>query len=455
MPSLNTSLWIAAGALQATQGALDVTANNISNANTPGYSRERAILSEQSPTQEGNLQLGNGVNLTEIRSIRDQILQLRISQEMQQQSSSETQYNILQQVQMLYASSTSGIGADFTAFFNNLNQLTTDPTNTADRQAVLSAAQNLAGDFNQAELKLNTISSGLDQSVSQTVTQINSLSQQIAKVNAQVGSLQREGKDPGVLLDQENQLINQLSQLTNVSQIQTEHGLTITTGNGTPLVVGGESFALQASPDSTGRVQIFSGGQNITDSINGGKLAGTIQVRDTVIPDMLTQLDNLASQFASSINAAQASGYDLNGAKGAPLFNVGSGSGAAATLSVAISDPRLIAASSDGTSGSNGNIANLLAVETRALPGGKSPADTYASMVSQIGNLTAQAQADASSGNSSLLQLNDQVGAVSGVSIDEETTNLINYQRTYEAAARIVTTIDMLTQTVLQMGASA
>jgi flagellar hook-associated protein 1 FlgK len=455
MPSLTSSLWIAAGALQATQGALDVTANNISNANTPGYSRQRAILSEQSPTQEGNLQLGNGVNLTEIRSIRDQILQLRITQEMQQQSSSETQYNALQQVQMLYSSTTSGIGADFTAFFNKLNQLATDPTNTADRQAVLSAAQNLAGDFNQSELKLNTISSGLDQTVSQTVTQINSLTQQIAKVNAQVGSLQRDGKDPGVLLDQENQLINQLSQLTDISQIQTEQGLTITTGNGTPLVVGGESFALQASPDSTGKVQIISGGQNITASINGGKLGGTIQVRDVVIPNMLTQLDDLASQFASSINAAHTSGFDLNGDQGAALFNVSSGSGAASTLSVAISDPRLIAASSDGTTGSNGNIANLLAVQTQALPGGQTPGNTYASMVSQIGNLTAQALADASSGNSSLTQLNDQLGAISGVSIDEETTNLINYQRTYEAAARVVTTIDVLTQTVLQMGASA
>lgn len=453
MSSLTASMWIAAGALQATQGALDITANNISNANTPGYSRERAILSEQSPTQDGNLQLGNGVNLTEIRSIRDQILQLRISQETQQQSSSETQYNLLQQVQMLFSSTTSGIGSDFTAFFNSLNQLATDPANNADRMSVLGAAQNLAGDFNQAESKLNTINSGLNQTVSQTVTQINSLSHQIAKLNAQVAALQGQGKDAGVFLDQENQLIAQLSQLTNVSQIQTERGLTITTGNGEALVVGGQSFALQVSSDSTGKVQVLSGGQDITSSITGGKLGGTIQVRDSVVSNMLTQLDDLASQFAARVNAAQNSGYDLNGDLGGSLFSVSAGSGAAASLRVATTDPRLIAASSDGTTGSNGNVANLLAVQTQPLAGGQTPGDAYATMVSQIGSLTAQAQADASAGSSSLTQLNDQLGSISGVSIDEETTNLINYQRTYEAAARVITTVDSLTQTVLQMGA--
>ena len=238
MPSLTTSLWIAEGALQTTQAALDVTTNNISNANTPGYSRERAVLSEQAPTEQGNLQYGNGVQLQQIASIRDQVLELRIAQETQQQSSSQTQYSALQQVQGVFSSSTQGIGADIAAFFNNLNQLATSPSSIPDRQGVLTAAQNLASDFNQSEANLNTVASGLNQNISQTVTQINGLTQQIAQINGQVGSLQKQGQNAGVLQDQENQLIDQLSQLTNVSEVQTENGLTLTTGNGVPLVVG-------------------------------------------------------------------------------------------------------------------------------------------------------------------------------------------------------------------------
>ena len=112
----------------------------------------------------------------------------------------------------------------------------------------------------------------------------------------------------------------------------------------------------------------------------------------------------------------------MNGNQGQPLFSVTAGAGAAASLSVAITDPSLIAASSDGTAGSNGNIANLLAVQTQALPGGANPGDTYANLVSQVGNLAAQAQANESASSSSLTQLNNQLGAISGVSIDEETT---------------------------------
>ncbi|MFZ3264121.1 MAG: flagellar hook-associated protein FlgK [Terriglobales bacterium] len=455
MSSLSASLWIAEQALQATQGALDVTTNNIANANTPGYSREVAVLSEQAPVDQGNLAYGGGVELQQIQSIRDQVLSLQIAEQTQQQSSAQAQSGALQSVQALFSSSTQGIGSDLSSFFNSLSQLSTDPTSIPDRQAVLNAARNVASDFNQAAAGLSTITSGLNQNVTQDVSQINTLTQQIAQLNGQVGVLQKEGQDPGTLEDQENQLINQLSTLTNVSEIQTNNGLTLTTGNGTALVVGNQSFALQTSLNSSGNVSVLAQGQDITDSISGGSLGGAVQVRDSVIPNLSSQLNNLASQFASSINSAQSSGYDLNGNKGQAMFSVTPGAGAAASLSVTMSDPSLIAASSDGTAGSNGNIANLLAVQTAALPGGANPGDTYANLVSQIGNLTAQAQAENSASSSSLTQLNDQLGAISGVSIDEETTNLMNYQRSYEAAARVVTTVDALTQSVLQMGVSA
>jgi len=455
MPGLNTSLFIADQALQANRGALDVTSNNIANANTPGYSREQVELTEAIPVEQGDISYGSGVDLEQVQSVRDQVLELRIAEETQQQASSQTQYTALQQVQGLFSNSTQGIGADLTAFFNSLNQLSTDPTSIPQRQAVLTAAQNLAGDFQQTEQNLDSIQSGMNQSVTATVSQINSLTQQIAQLNGQVGQLQKLGQDPGVLLDQETQAIDQLSQLTDVNVIQTEAGETITTGSGTALVVGNQSFALQVSPGTAGTNQIYAQGQNITSTIQSGQLGGTLQIRDQVIPEILSQLDNLAGQFTTSINNAQASGYDLNGNKGQPLFSDPPGPGAAANIQVAITDPNLIAASSDKTPGSNGNIANLLAVQNQALPSGADPLDTYSDMVSLTGNLTAQAEAEVNASQTSLTQLQDQRGSLSGVDIDEETTNLVNYQNAYEAAARVVTTIDQLTQYTLEMGASA
>jgi len=452
MGSLSSALWISAEALGADQGALDATANNIANQNTPGYSREIPVLNEAAPTVEGNVTYGNGVVLQQIQSVRDQVLQLQISDQAQQQGSSQAQYTALQQVQGLFSDPTQGIGPDFTAFFNSISQLSTNPANMTDRQSVLAAAQNLASDFHSTEQNLESIQSGLNQSVGQNVTQINTLTQQIAQLNVQVGQMQKLGQDPGSLGDQETRLIQQLSQLTNVNQIQTENGLTLTTGNGTALVVGGQSFALQTTTGPSGMTNISSQGQDITGALRGGQLGGNLQIRDTVIPGLLSQIDNLASQFATSFNAAQASGYDLNGNHGQAFFSDTSGAGAASNLTVVMTDPSQIAASSDKTAGSNGNVVNLLALQNRALPSGDTPLNTYAGLVSQTGNLTSQAQTELSASTSSLNQLNDQLGAISGVNLDEETTNLINYQRAYEAAARVVSTVDALTQDVLDMG---
>ena len=454
MGSLTSSLWIAAGALDVDQGALDATTNNIANANTPGYSREVVDLSEATPVVVGQLTFGTGVNLDQIQSVRDQVLSLQIEEQMTQQNGAQTQLNSLGQVQALFADPTQGIGADLTAFFNSISQLSTDPANGAQRSAVITAAQNLATSFNHTAQSLTTNQESLNQSVSSTVDQINALTKQIAQINAQVGQLQQLGKDPGALEDQENQLINKLSQLTNISETQTQQGLTLTTGNGTALVVANQSYALQVSTGTDGMQDVFSNGQDITSTIKGGSLGGAIQVRDQDIPGLMNQLNTLASQFADAINNAQAQGYDLNGNQGQALFTYNA-AGAASSLAMATTDPDAIAASSDGTPGSNGNITNLMAVETNPLPAGLNPTDSYATIVAQAGNLAAQAQAEVTSSTTSLNQLTDQLGAISGVSINEETANLLNYQNAFAAAARVVNTVDQLTQTVLSMGSGA
>jgi len=453
--SLLSSLLIASQALDVDQGGLDVTANNIANANTPGYSREVVDLSENTPEEMGNLTFGTGVNIEQIQSVRDQVLSLQIAEQTSQQSGAQTELNALQQIETLFSSSTQGIGADLSAFFSSISQLSTDPTNAALRSAVITAAQNLAVSFNQTAQSLTTNQLTLNQSVSQTVDQINTLTQQIAQINAKVGEMQQLNQDPGSLLDQENQLINQLSQLTNVSETQTQDGLTLTTGNGTPLVVGNQSYALQVQTSTTSGMQdVFFQGQDITSTLQGGVLGGTIQVRDQDIPGLLNQLNTLAGDFANSINTAQAAGFDLNGNAGQALFSFNPAA-AASTISLATTDPNAIAASSDGAAGSNGNLANLMAVESTNLPSGDTPTNSYAAIVSQSGTLAAEAQAEVTATTTSINQLNDQLGAISGVSINEETTNLLNYQNAFSAAARVVSTVDELTQTVLSMGADS
>ena len=454
MPGLNTSLSIAVQALQANQGALNVTSNNIANVNTPGYSRQVAILNEAPTFQENNITFGGGVTLEQFQSVRDQLLQLRIYEETQQQGNSETQFNSLSQIEGIFSNPSQGVGGALSAFFNSLSQLSTNPTDANARQAVLTSANNLANSFHQAVSSLTTIGTGLDQSVPQTVDQINRLTSQIATLNGQVAQMQGLGKDPGTVQDQRDELIRQLSGLINISVTQTEHGLTLTTAKGVPLVVANQSYGLQSNANNSVLEHVYSAqGQDITSQIQGGQLGGTLQVRDQALPQLFSQLNDLASQFATSFNMQHAAGFDASGNAGQNFFNpLPSTTDAAANFGVAITNPSLIAASSDGSAGSNGNLEQLVALRNQQLPAGANPMDLYSNLVLQVGNLGTNANAAVTATNLSLQQLTDQRSSVSGVSLDEETTNMIKYQRAYEAGARVVTTVDSMLQTLMSMG---
>ena len=456
MGGLNTSLLIGVQALEAAQGALAATSNNISNANTPGYTREVVDFSENQINDSGNTVSGGGVLLDNLQSVRDELLNLQIQNQTSLQSSVNTQSVSLQQIQSYFTSNSEDIASALTAFSTSLTQLSATPSNSAIQQNVLVSGQNLSQAFNTTAQGLSSVQSEADGQVTQTVSQINSLTAQIAQLNGQVSQLTAVGQDGGTVEDQRDELVQQLSTLTGVCVTQSDGGETITTGNGTPLVMGSQSFTLQTTTGADGMQHVLdSNGNDITSSIQGGQLGGAIQIRDQEIPGLLSQLNTLASQFATAFNAAQAQGYDSNGNAGQNFFTVPSGStGAAAGISVAITDPSLIAVSSDGSAGSNGNVANLSAALTTALPSGQTAAGAYANMVFKVGSDTSNASTQSTAIGQNLLQLTNQQGSISGVSIDEETTNLIRFQTAYEAAARIVSTIQALNTVTLDMGST-
>ena len=454
MSGLNGSLSIALSALSVSQQALATTSNNVANANTPGFSRQRPVLAAGDPVVVGSLTFGTGVVLQKIESLRDPILEIQLNQETQQQSKLDTSLGQLRQIQTQFGSASSGIGADISNFFNSLQQLAPDPSNLALRQSVLTAAGNLATDLNNTAHSLQTQRSNLDLNVVQSVGQVNTLTAQIASVDRQISSLENAHQDASSLVDTRTNLIRQLSGLVDVAVIPTDQGISLALSNGTTLVSGSQSFALSAQLGSDGVQHILAGGQDITGSLKGGSLAGLIQIRDQEIPGLASSLDQLAAGLANALNTANKTGFDLNGNAGGNLFApspVG-GVGAAATLRVSITDPALIAASSDGTTGSNGNLAALSAVHDQAVANGQTPLDFYSNIVFQVGIATSNTSADVDSSNLILQQLQDQRGSISGVSLDEEAANLIKYQTAYQAAARVVSTVNTLLDVAVNLG---
>ncbi len=450
MSSLNASLSTALSRLTAEQGALEATTNNVANVNTPGYSREQPVLIASDPVVVDPLTFGTGVTLQSVESIRDPILESQIQQQTQGQGQFSTLAAALQQTQGNFVTTTSDIGTEISNFFDSINQLSTNPSDVSARQGVLTAAANLATSFNTTANNLTQQQTSLDLSVVQTVGQINQLTSQIAQLNGQISNLENVGETAGTFVDQRQQAIDRLSSLVDVSVIPTDNTLTLTTANGAPLVTGQQSFQLQPQTNAAGLHDVYSQGNDITSQITSGQLGGTLQARDQEIPAILTQLNTLAAGLANAVNTVQAGGFDLKGNAGTNLF-APPDANAAASLSVAITDPSLIAASSDGTAGSNGNAEAMYALGSQAVINGQSPSDYYSGIVFNVGNDTANAAAEQSASASILQQLNDQRSSVSGVSLDEEAANMVQYQDAYAASAQVITTINDMMYTVINM----
>jgi flagellar hook-associated protein 1 FlgK len=230
--------------------------------------------------------------------------------------------------------------------------------------------------------------------------------------------------------------------------------VTLTTTSGAALVVGNKSFQLttQANP-TTGFQDIYSMGKDITSTITGGSLGGTLQVRDSTIPSMLSSLDSLASSLENSFNSVNKAGTDLNGNPGGNFFvpPPAGGAGAAATMSVALTDPSQIAASLDGSTGGNANVNAMLALQNQGIVNGQTPINAYSNVVFQVGNDVASAQSEEQGVTATVQQLQNQIGSISGVSINEEAANLVQYQQAYQAAAQIASVISNLTSTAIDM----
>jgi flagellar hook-associated protein 1 FlgK len=457
---------VALQSLLTQQSALEVTANNIANANTPGYTREVPVLEETPPELNGNSMVGTGVTMASVQSVRDNILDLRIDQETSQQSSLNSYVGSMNQVQALFNETQgTGLQTDLSNFFNSFQSLAADPTSSAQRQAVLLAGQNLAGAFNQTSQNLATIQQGLDQSVVQTVQQINQLSSQVAGLNQQIQNVTNAGDSPGPLEDQLNEDLSNLSNLVDTAVVYNSDGtVNVTTGNGALLVAGNQSEALTTQINSaTGMNDVYSQGTDITSTISGGQIAGLISARDDSIPATQSSLDNLAAGLISAVNTQQNAGYDMtgvngaNGAKGADFFTPftpatpGSNAGAAATMSVALTNPDQVAASSDGTPGDNGNATALANLQNASIVSGQTAGDYYSNLIDQVGNDVSNATSEQEAVGLVLQQLTNQQQSISGVSLDQEATSLISYQQAYEAAARVISTVDELNETAINM----
>jgi flagellar hook-associated protein 1 FlgK len=300
-------------ALKADQAAIGLVGDNLANAGTPGYDRQVADFSEATPTQLGNISLGNGVTLGDARRIVDNLLNNAITNQTFSLADTTAQLNVLQQVQSDLSPSSGSLGDDIQQFFNQLEQLATNPADNTQRAVVIGDAQALTGQFNTLSNDIAQARSGVDSQLSDTVTSINKLAQQIAQLNGQIETATASGATPNDQLDQRDQLVNQLAQDIGIQVIPTDFNQVNILAGGAPLVLGNESNSLQFSVSPSNQAQVTEKGSSTPLVLPGGQISGLLAVRNQALPDIQTQLDTLAGTLAQQVDTVQATGLGLAG----------------------------------------------------------------------------------------------------------------------------------------------
>jgi flagellar hook-associated protein 1 FlgK len=322
---------ISVSALQAFQAAISATSNNVANASTPGYDRERVNLTEGAPQSNGVASVGSGVVVSGISRSFSQAAanQLNTSQSALGQLSALQNYST--QIDNLFGTTVGGLSTSLQSFYNAFSDVANAPTSTASRQALLGKAQSVASSFQNASTELNSLNTDVNSRISADVTQINSITSAISTLNKQivVGTAQNGGQPPNELVDQRDQLVSNLSQLVGISTTTDSNGaLNVFVGNGQALVLQGQTTALTTVPNQFNASQLeistsALNGNEISSSITSGDLGGLLAARTEVINPALNQLGQVATALSQTVNSQQADGLDLNGQFGAAIFSVG------------------------------------------------------------------------------------------------------------------------------------
>lgn len=467
MGTINSAFHLISGALDADQSALNIVANNVANANTPGYTQQVPNWSENAPIRINGAEYGTGLTETGPTSVRDRVLEERLDQQQQAASASTTRLSALDSVQALFSpdSGASGatngdIGSDITGLFNSFSSLEANPTDNSLREQVLSAARMLAGDTSDAAASLNAQRASLNEQAASVVSQVNSLTSALAQLNVQIQSTSPDG-DAGTLEDQRQQDLRKLSQLIGINQITTENnGISITTTAGKMLVSEGSSYPLTVGSVG-GETHFFVGTDDITSSLasGGGQLGGFLAARDQDIPQVLSALDQLAYSISTQVNNLNSSGTDLNGATGSAasplnIFSQPSAiAGSAMKMSVVMTDPAQIAAASLAQgSGDNSNASAMAALATQPIVDGLTPSDFYSDFVTALGSTVSQVQIENTAQNASVTQLQTMRDALSSVNLNDEAAMMQQLERSYQAASQVFGILNTIMSSALNLG---
>lgn len=469
MLGLFGTLNLATRSLSTQRQGTEITGHNLANVNNPAYARQRLAISTSLPVPSEMGPQGTGAEGVAIIQLRNDLIDRQILSETsvkgsltaQQSALQYAQANLGQQIDRQAAaggatgvSGQNGIAGDLSSLFNSFQSLSTNPTSTAERQVLLMKAQDLSTQFNQVSKRLGDVNTLLNDSVNSDVNTANNIVGEISKLNEQIVRIENGGGEANDLRDIRQQRLEDLGRMVNISTTEQPSGALDVSIDGIAMTSGGNVLERLETYDG-GSGQLFVRAQNagVPLNITGGSIHGTIDARDGALSSMRGSLDTLASELISQVNAVHQTGYGLSGSTGEVFFEGTD----AATMKVnanLVADPTRIQAS--GVSGATGDNQVALAIAQLAnkpigILGNQTFSQNYGQTVARLGESLAGVNTQLDNQDIVEKMLIRQRDSVSGVSLDEEMTDLIRFQKAFEASARLVSLVDEMLDTVVNM----
>ncbi len=462
MATLGATLNIGTRALYAHQQAINVTGNNIANANTEGYSRQRAVL-QTAPTIDMPIgPEGTGVTAKSIQRIVDPFIDPQLNEAIQDQGAWDASQSMLERVEIvLNESDENGLNAYLSEFWNAWQDVSNNPSGYSERATLVGKAETLTTAVNQVYSDLTEIQADIDDSIDSAVVEINTIADRITTLNEQIHAVESAGGNANDQRDQRDQLLRDLSEWIDFTSAEDSQGrVTVTLGDGKNLVGAGADRLTTVTDASTGHQDVAWAGAPAVDlngDIGGGKLRGWFTVRDDTVQGYIDDLNTMftsANGLAAQVNTLHKAGYNLNSLSNQAFFTF-TNAGDLAVDSAIRANPNLIAATNaaSGVPGGNETALAIVALQTTKILNGGSATydDAYNALVRDVGIQVSTATSNAKNSESMATYLEKFRESVSGVSLDEETVNLVKFQHAYEAAASLISTVDEMLDTVIAM----
>ncbi len=489
--------YVAHTGIMANQAGLSAINHNIANANTEGYSRQRVDMSANSPYPPatrsnyiGSGQLGQGVSILDVSRVHDVFLDGQLRTQQSVFNTQQTLRDGLQQVEgILNEPGDNGASSAISDFFAATRAMSINPEQLATRVSFMQSAQRMLDVFQQQAQQLQDLRTNITGNASDpgsfasslvalTANEINSHLSGLANINAEIVAVSAAGATPNDLLDRRDQLLNELSELVNISVDYKPSGVVNISLNGNALVRGStlsDTLEVVENPgpapdpdDVPALVQLASDSSIVNGDITGGMLGGYLQLAGntpgtTTIRSVLESMDTLFNEIATNINALQATGRDLNGNVPTPpddqIFIPPVGPGLSIfgyTLNNALkTDLNLIAAALDDSGfagvgdGRNATLMAALETSSQAALGNASYLEYFNALVSEVG-VSANAAASATENvDSAIQQIEQRRQSVQGVNMEEEMIDMLRFQRGFEASAKLMSTIDSVFDTII------